>query len=202
MITSNDIVVCFGDSLTAFGTWPNAIANRFGATVINAGIGGNTSVQGAARFDTDAASHEPTVVILGFGTNDQVIYEPAVGMQVSPDVFESTMNALIDRSEALGAKVILLTPCVVDSDAYYSRHPKEWCEPYGGVQAILERYRDIVRRTAKERRLPLIDIGALSAVCKDDVLGTPDTPDFDGVHPNTNGRRLFEEWIIEALKSF
>jgi len=194
-------MVCFGDSLTAFGTWPTVLQDTFHTTVINAGVGGNTALQGLARFDTDVVPHSPELVFIGFGTNDQVIYDPAVGSQVSPDAYRRTLEELIDRSEALGAKVCLLTPCVVDSDAYYSRHPKEWCEPYGGVQTMLESYRNIMREVAAEKRVHLLDIGALSSGCKDAMLGTPAHPDFDGVHPIDTGKALYAQWVCETVEN-
>lgn len=202
MLTSHSTLVCFGDSLTAFGTWPDALSTRFGFRCINAGVGGQTAVQGLARFDTDVTPHHPDAVIIGFGTNDQVIYDPSVGPQVSEENYATALRTMIARCRALGAQPFLMTPCVVDSTAYYSRHPKAWCEPYGGVQTLLERYRRIARETAAEADVPVIDIGLLSSTCKDDVLGTPTHPDFDGVHPVDSGKALFERWIGDALTPY
>ncbi len=200
-MSKNTTIVCFGDSLTAMGTWPDAIAEYFSCRVINAGVGGNTSVEGLARFERDVAPHHPDIVIIGFGTNDQVIYDPENGPQVSKDDFERTIREILDRCKAIGVKhPILLTPCAVHERAYYSRHPKEWCHPYGGIQRILESYRNIIRSIADETNTMLIDVGAFSGGRLENVLGVVGDEGFDGVHPNAEGFALYAKWIIKELE--
>lgn len=195
-------ILCFGDSLTAMGNWCSTIGDRFGCRVINAGIGGNTTVQGLARFEQDVVPHCPDVVIVGFGTNDQVIYDPENGPQVSPLAFESNIREILSRCRAIRVEnLLLLTPCVIDETAYYTRHPREWCEPYGGVQSLLESYRDIIRRVANDTDTTLIDIGALSGTCRDRVLGVSGDEGFDGVHPSAEGFALYAKWIGDTLEN-
>lgn len=76
-------IVCFGDSIT-FGedlpyhqSYPAVLASLLrekypdlDVEVINAGIGGHTSVQGLARLERDALWYKPHLVVLGFGIND------------------------------------------------------------------------------------------------------------------------------------
>jgi lysophospholipase L1-like esterase len=76
-------IVCFGDSIT-FGedlpfhqSYPAVLASLLrerypdlDVEVINAGIGGHTSVQGMARLERDVLWYKPHLVILGFGIND------------------------------------------------------------------------------------------------------------------------------------
>jgi len=87
-ITWDDIrdkyrIVCFGDSIT-FGedlayeqSYPAALANLLkeqhaglDVALINAGIGGHTSVQALARLQRDVLWYKPHVVIISFGLND------------------------------------------------------------------------------------------------------------------------------------
>ncbi len=76
-------IVCFGDSIT-FGedlpyqqSYPAVLASLLqeqypdlDAEVINAGIGGHTSVQGLARLERDVLWYKPHVVVVSFGIND------------------------------------------------------------------------------------------------------------------------------------
>ena len=65
-------VVAFGDSLVANGweeewspVWANMLWQRFGfAELVNAGVPGNTTTQGLARFDTDVAVHSDADFVL------------------------------------------------------------------------------------------------------------------------------------------
>lgn len=73
-------VICFGDSNTdgplEGGAWPEALgallagdaAHR--AEVLNAGVTGYSSYQGAARVARDVPVYKPDVVLLSFGWND------------------------------------------------------------------------------------------------------------------------------------
>ncbi len=76
-------IVCFGDSIT-FGedlpyhqSYPAVLAGllrdrypNLDMEVINAGIGGHTSVQGLARLERDVLWYKPHLVIVAFGIND------------------------------------------------------------------------------------------------------------------------------------
>ncbi len=76
-------IVCFGDSntfgedLTYARAYPAVLQDLLrekypdlDAVVINAGIRGNTSVQGLARLERDVLWYEPHVVVSAFGLND------------------------------------------------------------------------------------------------------------------------------------
>lgn len=201
-MSTNTTIVCLGDSLTAMGGWCDAIGERFGCRVINAGVGGDTSVQGLARFEQDVAPHHPDIVIIGFGTNDQVIYDPEKGPQVNLQEFKSTLATLISRSYEIGAShVFLLTPCAINMRAYYTRHPEEWYNPYHGVGFMMEDYRNVVRELAKETDAILIDVGAFSLARPEKVLGVPGDEGFDGVHPSAEGFALYAKWIGDTLEN-
>jgi acyl-CoA thioesterase-1 len=62
----SEVVAFMGDSITAGWTLS---AYDSGAT-INAGVGGQTSVQMLARFQTDVVAKAPGVVVILAGTND------------------------------------------------------------------------------------------------------------------------------------
>lgn len=75
-IPSNGVILAFGDSLTyGIGTakphsYPEVLAKLTGRKVINAGISGEVTQQGLARFPSVLDQYRPHTVILLQGGND------------------------------------------------------------------------------------------------------------------------------------
>ncbi|MGD1972595.1 MAG: GDSL-type esterase/lipase family protein, partial [Desulfobacterales bacterium] len=69
-------IVCHGDSLTEGSdlennyTWPQLVENRIQVTVLNRGIGGDTSAGLLSRFYPDVIRYQPEMVVILCGTND------------------------------------------------------------------------------------------------------------------------------------
>ena len=81
-------IVAFGDSLTRFGTTTDGntsstgpytypyylgTSSYLGTAIINAGDGGDTTGMARARFETDVLAHNPELVIICLGMNDQAM---------------------------------------------------------------------------------------------------------------------------------
>lgn len=75
-LSSNATIVAFGDSLTEGigasreGSYPSQLAIITGLEVVNAGISGETTDRGLARFENALTQHNPELVILLEGGND------------------------------------------------------------------------------------------------------------------------------------
>jgi lysophospholipase L1-like esterase len=117
-------VVLIGDSISDFNqvstTWNGSsgsrniayqasgylacamIWNRQQGSWIDAGIGGQQSFEGLARFDTDVAAYRPQVVIEAYSTND------IVNGRTATAVFADRL-AMWRKAWAIGAKVIAAT---------------------------------------------------------------------------------------------
>ena len=69
-------IICHGDSLTEGSdlennfTWPHLVENQIQVTVINRGIGGDTSGGLLSRFYPDVVRYQPEAVVILCGTND------------------------------------------------------------------------------------------------------------------------------------
>jgi len=111
-------VVCHGHSVPAgyfatpfvdtFGSYPHLlhriIKERFPFCVCNVivtAIGGEDSVQGAARFDAEVLCHRPDVLTIDYALNDR-----RLGLEAA----RRAWAFMIERALARGIKVILLTP--------------------------------------------------------------------------------------------
>lgn len=104
-------VVVLGDSLSAgFGlaadeALPEQLQTRLNAggvdvEVINAGVSGDTSANGLARYDWSVGSLDPDVVIIALGANDYLL-------GLSSDSTRANLAALIEQAQAGGTRVIL-----------------------------------------------------------------------------------------------
>ncbi|WP_018623875.1 arylesterase [Kangiella aquimarina] len=75
-LSSGATIVAFGDSLTEgigaseTASYPSQLAQMTGLNVVNAGISGETTDRGLARFEDVLEQHNPELVILLEGGND------------------------------------------------------------------------------------------------------------------------------------
>jgi len=101
------VIMAFGDSLTSgFGaeegeSYPAVLAGLTGCKVINEGVPGEVSEEGARRLPAVLRKHKPALVILCHGGNDLLkgTDEAALGEH---------LQAMVDAARAEGADVILL----------------------------------------------------------------------------------------------
>lgn len=98
--------VAFGDSLTA-GTgasagndYPSLLSDRFGFSIRNMGVPGNTTRDGLARSH-EVVALEPKVVLLCLGGNDTLQGMPA-------EQTFGNLSTLVDQFHAAGSFVVLI----------------------------------------------------------------------------------------------
>jgi len=164
-------IVAFGDSIIAGSAlppdeenWTDILSEKYGAEIINAGIGGNTSYQGLLRIHDDVLIHNPDIVIINFGINDSMPTHP---YRQNEREFRFNMYEILRLVREAGAAPVLMTPNPIiegDSEAYlYSRHDPELFAQYGGAQALIDKYIDIIRDIAKVTGTALADVNAAFA---------------------------------------
>jgi lysophospholipase L1-like esterase len=201
-------VVVFGNSITQAGhqpedkRWPDLLQTKLQArfpaarvTVINAGVGGNTSREGLQRMERDVLAHDPDWVTVEFGGNDAV---PEKDRHVSLEEFRSNLEAVrtgIERNTK--AKILLLTfPPIINEWHVYHQHP--FYQGHDGIDGYIEHYRQSTRAFAARYRFPLADIDPAlrQAIGKD---GPEKYILPDGVHLTEQGNRVVAE---ETFRTF
>jgi acyl-CoA thioesterase-1 len=106
-LAPNSIILAFGDSLTAgYGTtpensYPSVLAQLSGHPVINAGISGETTEQGLARFGTTLDEVQPQLVILMEGAND-------ILQNKSQQQAKQNLAAMIHAAQARKIQILLV----------------------------------------------------------------------------------------------
>ena len=220
-------IVCFGDSTTDENFVPNeeylldckdlkvyshwlqeklpSILDK-DVNVINSGVSGDTTMDAKIRFERDVLDHNPDLVIIQLGVNDQCVrhdYGLSVPM-VDLDAFCYNMLIFVNRCRSLvGASVILMTPgMMLWNDIFRSRffkQPYDQSDRYG-INNHLKIYADKVRLMAQKEELPLIDIFQLQY--EYDQTDCCQLEDFldDGVHPNNRAHEFIARAIFEKIE--
>ena len=203
----NATLVCLGASITEDAAgFVTIVRNMLAAgyperniRVINAGIGGNRSVDLLPRLERDVIAHRPNMVLINVGVNDaghgfDAAHPDGDGPNgISPAVYEAALTQIVDTlREATDAEILLTTPTIIGEDVD---------NPHNRQNASLAHYVAAVQRIAKSRQTLLAPfhedfVQALRA-------GQSATPDFvlttDGVHPNAVGSHVLALSVLSAL---
>src|SRR5262249_41581880 len=123
----------------------NLNAGGHKATVINSGVGSDTTALGLKRFQRDVLAHEPTHVIIMFGLNDA--YRPKDrGPLVPLEQYSANLKEMVATLRARKIVPILMT-----SNPY---------TPKAMLNAELKPYIQACRAVAREQNVPLLDVYA------------------------------------------
>ena len=135
------VIVMLGDSLTAGWGLPadaavpsiteNLLqADGYNVAIVNAGVSGDTTAMGLARYDWSVTSADPDMLIIALGANDFLGRLPA-------DVARNNLSKIIEKAQAQGLEIVLagLQPRWPETDVsleqeYSSLYP-ELAETYG-----------------------------------------------------------------------
>lgn len=193
-----DVVVAFGDSLTAdLGSWAEMLARVLatrraadGIQVVNAGVSGETSTEALKRL-VDVAARRPAWVIVLLGTNDSrhhgtQVEAPLVSREESKRNLELIRAFVEQRTEA---RLVWMTPPpalpeVIGSDRRFAGMELMWVPE------------ELAARGQMVRALPgtVVDLHA--------AFGSPPPEDLylgDGLHPSSEGQALMLRTFLSGL---
>ena len=178
------VLLVLGDSLRAgYGidpdaAWPRLLQRKLDSVgqavfVVNASISGETTRGGLTRLPALLDTHRPAVVVLELGAND--------GLRGLPlPEFEANLNALVERSRAAGARVVVL-PMEV---------PPNYGRAYAdGFRAV---YADLPARFA--------DVTVAPFFLKD-VMLDPTLLQADGLHPTAAAQPIMLNAVWPTIES-
>lgn len=127
-------IVAFGDSLTygngveAKDAYPALLEDMWHREVINLGISGDTSLQGAARKD-EIAKYHPSFVLIEFSANDFF-------KKIPREQTKAALEDIVDYVQNIGAVAVLIDT---------------------GGNSLMESYKKMIKKIAKEKRAIYID---------------------------------------------
>ncbi|HOR28741.1 MAG TPA: SGNH/GDSL hydrolase family protein [Candidatus Sumerlaeota bacterium] len=157
--------------------------------VLNTGIGGNTSRDLLARWQSDVVDLEPEWLCVMIGVNDafyQQAEPPQPERSVDEAEFEANLRRAIEPVRPALRGLVLMTPF------YLERDRKD------RLRAAVDRYGEIVLRLARE----FDAVGVDTQAAFDAVMAV--TPEVrladDKVHPNRRGQMIIARAIAGALR--
>jgi lysophospholipase L1-like esterase len=175
-------VVFLGSSTTDGHTFPALFrqalveAGYAAPVCINAGIGGNTTAQMAARLERDVLAYAPTLVVLQAGGNDP-------SAKVPPEGFRATVTALLARLQREKIPLLVLTTNI--------RGPK-----LIDHEPLLQSYNDILRALGGEPGCRVGEVFARQAAAR---AAGESIVENDSLHANFAGHRVIVRAILDAL---
>jgi lysophospholipase L1-like esterase len=190
-------IVCLGDSVTkavrpgvtADETFCAVLEQQLRASgrdvdVINAGIGGNTTADGLARFEIDVLAREPNFVVIMFGLNDSWIDDGQSRSRLTVDQYRSNLATMVQRLRDRGVETILMTPNPAIAPTYPAAR-----------NVTLKPYVNAVRQLAHREQLPLVDVYRRFAEMA--IEGVDLNSHFtDAMHPNPAGQKLIADMLV------
>lgn len=194
VIQKGEKVAFLGDSITQAGARPGGYCNlvvdalnKKGLEVIPvyAGISGHKSNQMLARLEKDVLSKKPNWMTLSCGVND--VWHGKRGVELED--YKKNITEIVDKAQAAGVKVIILTSTMIKEDQSNELNQK------------LQGYNGFLKQLSKERRCRLADLNALmqetiKTLEKDSRGNTVTT---DGVHMNSAGNMMMAKGVLEAM---
>ena len=214
LVKSGEEIGFLGDSITAAG-WTNPAgyvhlvvaglaANGVTVTPVPAGIGGHKSNDMLERLDRNVLSKKPQWMTLSCGVNDvwhgvkgvplddaqaaATVYEKRNPNEPEKGTYKKNITAIVEKAQAAGAKVMILTATVIREDLKTPENQK------------LAAYNDFLRQMAKEKHLALADLNEdfQKRITAENKPGQK-VLTVDGVHMNTEGNKLMATGILRAF---
>ena len=197
VVKDGEKVAFLGDSITQFGNvnaggYVNLVMDglrRAGVknlVKIPAGVSGHKSNQMLARLQRDVLDKKPDWMLLSCGVND--VGHGKNGVELEP--YKKNISEILDRCEAAGVKVVILTPTLCSDAGDWQNNPKN---------VKLEGYCEFLREQAAKRGLPIADLNAMMRT----ALLSPDRPragfTMDNLHMNGYGNQLMAKGALKAL---
>ncbi|MBO9675942.1 MAG: SGNH/GDSL hydrolase family protein [Sphingobacteriaceae bacterium] len=192
-------IIFFGDSITQQGVSKNGyvtlIKKSLDSTkydVIGAGIGGNKVYDLYLRLEDDVLNKKPDLVVIYVGIND-VWHKQSSHTGTDYDKYLKFYQALINKIQGVGSKVILVTPSVVG----------EKKDGTNELDADLNKYAEGIRTLAAKNNLPVCDLRKIFT--EYEAKNNPEDKEkgiltVDRVHLNETGNKLVADQLLPLVK--
>ena len=189
-----DSTVCDYPEQSPSRGWGQFIAGYFddSVKVVNlAASGRSTKTFLAEKRWEKTLAEKPQVVLIQFGHNDSHAKEKPEATEAATD-YRENLRRYVDDARGIGARPVLITPM----------HRRNW-KPDGTLDDILQPYADAMKAVAAEKKVPLIDLHAMSRELYL-KLGEQKAAEFanaatDHTHFGEKGAKAMAELVMSKL---
>lgn len=196
-------------ALALAATWPfNAKGSltlrreepRKGLPVINAGIGGNNTVDLLKRIEQDCLAYRPQLTVLMAGTNDMNSVK-----HVPLPEYEKNLSQIARRIIASGSRLLMMTILPAYEPYLLTRHPETFYKPEG-INGRRQQVNDCIKKVARQHRALLLDIeqrfiaiGKIGTGMDSLIQNEQNANKKDGIHPTANGYRFIALAVYDCI---
>jgi lysophospholipase L1-like esterase len=182
-------ILCYGDSITAIGTWVKTVGNDDAFVTINAGRSGRRASQATKELKPYLKKYSDLdAIIIFLGVNDLPARDKRPGdVKVAgcvADISEA-IDLAMTRFEA--KDIILVAPCDVNPDTMDGRNRQKGYHVTSPLLAELEKEYKTLAEKKGIRFLSLLNV-----VSEENFK--------DGLHPNKAGDAEIAEAILSYLR--
>lgn len=195
-VKEGEKIAFLGDSITQGGMGPTGYVTLViqglkqagvQATAVGAGISGHKSNDMLARLQRDVLDKKPAWMTVSCGVND--VWHGAKGVPL--DAYKENLGQIVDKAQAAGIKVVLLTATMIGENPGESNNQK------------LAVYNDFLRGLAKDKKCLLADLNAdmQQELAEREKAGQKrgNLLTSDGVHMNPRGNMMMAAGVLRAL---
>ena len=195
MVIVGDSTVCHYPTNSVRRGWGMFIQDYFNSSqlqVVNLALSGRSTKTFIKEGHWGAALKEkPAYVLIQFGHNDSHSPEKPEATDAKT-TYREYLRKYIDDARAIGARPVLITPMC-----------RRNFGPDGRIRNTLLPYADAMKIVAKEKRVPLVDLNALSVeLCnklgKEACNGLANDPS-DETHFNAKGAKEMARLVMQQL---
>lgn len=180
-------IVVIGDSIISRWNFSDSVGSF---SIINRGIGSETTDSLIGRFNKDVINLKPEYVVILSGINDEVIMYKSdpKGMDLQVQKIRNNIGIIIKESKRKGIKPIICSILPV-SETYLNA---------SNINSITQEVNIELRKLAEEERIVYCDFWP-SLIGKDNMFQQKYVVE-DGIHPNQNGYEIMWEKLKVYLK--
>lgn len=187
-------VVCFGDSITfsGIGGWTDWLQGQLGEqdTIVNSGVGANTTLHALDRWATDVEAHAPDIVIIEFGINDAYVSIHQSINRQSVGEYERNLREILRITSGIGALPILVINHMPITHGTVHHQGNGL-----SIETNMEPYNAVVVDLARELDIPVIDFPA--SLTDDERAAMLEE---DGIHLSAAGQKQYGRVVLSGLR--
>jgi lysophospholipase L1-like esterase len=170
------------------------------SSVINAGIGGNNTLDLLERVEKDCLAQHPDLTVLMVGTNDMNSRK-----YIPIGEYEKNLQLLIRKIKSSRSDILLMNLLPVYEPYLFTRHNPDFYKPEGH-RGRLSQMNARIQQVAEQDQIPFLDlhhvfetIGDVGLHKNSLIKNESNSNTTDGLHPTPDGYRIIGLAVYDSI---